>query len=222
MNGKTEYLAPVSLWLVTRKKFLADGSIFIEPAWVGSEKPDDQGPIIFTSRMLAEVYAQMRNKYHKTDDSGHWKIIPLSEFDLLDHAHRLPGTLNCMMAFGFSMSDMGSIIVASGAPRVRYVPLPFDISKDACGITFSFNQWAFDFINDECKTIGVKEFEQDMEAANDMNKPSFERAADVAIASINVCRNPSRGESSLWGTFSVRSEKWVNGDNAEHYDKTMH
>jgi hypothetical protein len=222
MSRKTEYIAPVTLWLTTRKRFLSDGSLFIEPAWVGSDKPDEQGPVIFTSRMLAEIYAHMRNTYHSPDDSGNWKAIPLSEFDLLDHSHRLPGKLNCMMAFGFSLADQESLIVATAAPRIRYIPLAFDLPKEASALTFSFNQWVFNFIRKEYRAIGFNEFEQDMEAADEMDKPDFDRASKVAIASIKVCRKPTPDKDSWWGLYSVRSDKWVIGHEAEHYDKTMH
>jgi hypothetical protein len=135
---KTQYIAPVSLWVVIRKRFLETG-LFIEPAWVGSPKENMAGPAIFASRVLAEAYAYLRNTYHGKDDSNSWRAIPLQEFDLSQHAHGINGPLYCMMAFGFSMEDSDSVICIT-APRIRYVPLPFRISKDAEGVTFSFDQ----------------------------------------------------------------------------------
>jgi hypothetical protein len=197
MQDKTDYIAPVSLWLVVRKRFFANRGVFIEPAWTGTTA--QSGPVIFVFRMLAEIYASLRNKHHAADDSDGWKVIPLSGFDLLAHAHGITGPLNCMMAFGFSMSDSESVIVAIGAPRVRYVPLSFTVSKDTQATTFHFSQWAFDFFHEEWATLGLTDFENDLETADNMDKTTFDRAAKVAVASLKVCKNPKAGTSGLWG-----------------------
>lgn len=105
IDVKTQYIAPMSLWLVVRKRFL-DTGLFIEPAWVGSG--EKWGPVVFVSRVLAESYANLRNKYHGPDDSDTWKVVALQDFDLLDHARGVDGPLYCMMAFGFSMRAVDS------------------------------------------------------------------------------------------------------------------
>ncbi|RKP46000.1 hypothetical protein D7S89_18670 [Trinickia fusca] len=61
IDVKKQYIAPMSLWLGVRKRFL-DTELFIEPVWVGSG--DTCRPVVFVARVLAESYAYLRNKYH--------------------------------------------------------------------------------------------------------------------------------------------------------------
>lgn len=204
IDVKTRYIAPMSLWLVVRKRFL-DTGLFIEPAWVGSG--DKCGPVVFVSRVLAESYAYLRNKYHGPDDSDTWKVVALQDFDLLDHARGVDGTLYCMMAFGFSMQDADSVVCIN-APRLRYVPVPFDVPDDAQGITFSFSQWVFDFMRGEWATLGLPEFDKELEVADELDALSISRQVQTAIARLKVCREPS-GKPGLWAVFSTRQEMWV-------------
>lgn len=215
----TEYIAPLSLWLVVRKRFFKTGP-FVEPAWVGSHEPKIQGPVLFVSRVHAEVYAYMRNEYHSKDDSGNWKIISLQDFDLLEHAHGIDGKLYCQLAFGFSMADENSLLVATGAPRVRYVPLPFDIPKNETKITFSFNQWAFDFMNEEWGSIGSSEFEKSLARVDDMSEADASRVAKEAIAKINVGRTDTGKD--LWGAYDSVKESWIVGSETLYHDKSLH
>ena len=62
MTIKTQYIAPHSLWLVVRERVTGTG-LFVEPAWVGDRTQN--GLVIFTSHILAVVYAHIRNKYPK-------------------------------------------------------------------------------------------------------------------------------------------------------------
>ncbi|KAB0640674.1 hypothetical protein F7R25_04035 [Burkholderia stagnalis] len=215
----TEYISPLSLWLVVRKRFYKSG-VFVEPAWTGSHEPKIQGPVLFVSRVHAEVYAHMRNKYHSKDDSANWKIISLSDFDLLEHAHGIDGKLYCQLAFGFSMADENSMLVATGAPRVRYVPLPFDIPKKEKKITFSFNQWAFDFMNEEWASIGSSEFDKSLALVDDMSEAEASRVAKEAIAKINVGRTETGKD--LWGAYDSVKESWIVGSETLYHDKSLH
>lgn len=218
VKTKTQYIAPVSLWLVARRRMLETG-LFIEPAWVGDGTQN--GPAIFVSRILAESYAHLRNKYHGDDDSNNWKVIGLHEFDLLEHAHGIDGPLYCQMTFGFSNEDAERLICIT-APRIRYVPLPFRISKDAEGVTFSFNQWAFDFMREQWTGLGLPEFEQELEATDEMDDASFDKLLKTAIARLDVCREPS-GKDGPWSVFSIKRDEWVAGFEAPaDVDRTMH
>lgn len=206
-KSTTEYIAPVSLWLVVRKRFLDGGSLFVEPAWTGCD--DHKGPVIFVSRMHAEVYARMRNTYHSANDSGNWKSLPLHEFDLLEHSRALGGKLTCNVAFGFALGRDQSIIVSTGAPRVRYVPLTFSLSTDEDKITFSFNQWVFDFMREEWAALGVPDFEDRFNAVDEMDTLTFKRAAMVSIATASVTRDGS--DSGGWGVYDTDREQWLTG-----------
>ncbi|KVV20873.1 hypothetical protein WK78_26555 [Burkholderia cepacia] len=215
----TEYIAPLSLWLVVRKRFYKSG-VFIEPAWAGSHEPKIQGPVLFVSRIHAEVYAYMRNKYHSKDDSGNWKVIALQDFDLLEHAHGVDGKLYCQLAFGFAMADQHSMLVATGAPRVRYVPLPFDVDKKETRVTFSFNQWAFDFMNEEWASIGGGDFEASLSLVDEMKPADVSRVANEAIAKIGVGREFVK--DGLWGVYDSSEQAWIVGAETPYHDKSLH
>lgn len=225
MKIKSQYIAPISLWLVVRKRFSNTG-LFIEPAWIGNGK--DNGPLIFTSRLLAAFYAYTRNKYHQKDDSNNWRVIPLQEFDLLQHVHDCDGELWCMMGFGVTMEKPGSIIVATGAPRVRYAPLYFSPSTDSKELTILFDQWVFDFIRHEFKSIGLPRYEEELEQIDEMDDETFETTLRNAIGRANVCRKPTVRDEVLWAVFSPRHNAWISGeetlctDSAERPVRTMH
>ncbi|MBB2928774.1 hypothetical protein [Paraburkholderia silvatlantica] len=227
MKTKTQYIAPMSLWLVVRKRYNERG-LFIEPAWVGVGDGKHDGPAIFTSRILAGIYAHMRNKYYASDDSNNWGIISLQKFDLLQHVRACNGKLFCMMTFGFSFEDAHSIIVKTGAPRIRYVPLPFEPPADTDEITFLFNQWAFDFIRNELRSIGLPKYEEELEAIDELSDDEFEATLKLAISRVNVCREPTERDKSLWGVYSPSHEAWISGDEIpctspdEHSARMMH
>jgi hypothetical protein len=208
MQNKTEYIALVSLWLVVRKKFQQKG-LFIEPAWAGDAELS--GPAIFVSRILAEVYAHLRNKYYDKDDSNNWKVIPLHDFNLLEHAHGIDGPMNCMMTFGFAMEDAESVICIH-CPRLRMVPLPFTIRREIEALTFSFNQCAFDFMQEEWASIGLPEFEKELESTDEMDAATFDPWLQVAMASLKVCRAPVVGSEGPWAVFSMQRGMWMAGD----------
>lgn len=172
------------------RRRVLDSGPFVEPAWTGSPQDGVAGPVVFVSRLLAHIYAYLRNEYHSDDDSGHWKAILLQDFDLFDHAKGIGGPLCCMMVFGFSM-ETETDVVCVRAPRVRYVPLPFNIPEGAEGVTFSFNQWAFDFMRDEWKALGLRHYEGELEAVDELDDGGFDRLYQTAVAQLGVCREPS-------------------------------
>ncbi|MBN3762365.1 hypothetical protein [Burkholderia sp. Ac-20365] len=221
MKVKTQYIAPVSLWLVIRKRFSSTG-LFIEPAWIGDGTQN--GPLLFTSHILAAVYAHMRNKYHGNDDSDNWRVMSLQEFDLLGHVQGCGGKLWCMMAFAAVLEDTNSLIVKTGAPRIRYVPLEFTPSKGAAAITISFPQWVFDFIRDEFRSIGLPDYFAQLEVVDEMGDATLALTCKHAVECINVCRVPSEHEQSLWGVYDPDGGVWVSrgesvlaqGENPRH------
>lgn len=204
MKARTNYISPTSLWIVVRKRYL-EGGLFMEPAWVGTS--GFSGPVIFVSRILAEAYAYLRNKHHGPDDSDNWKAIGLHDFDLLEHAHGIDGPLHCMMTFGFCNDSTGALICL-GAPRIRYTNQTFEISKDTQGVTFSFRQSLFDFIRDEWATLGLPEFEHELEAVDEVDAASFSQLAKTAIGQLTVCEEPLGG-GSRWSVFSSQQMQWV-------------
>lgn len=215
----------MSLWLVVRKRFTSTG-LFVEPAWIGNGKED--GPLIFASRILAGFYAYIRNKYHQKDDSNNWRVIPLQQFDLLQHVRDCDGELWCMMGFGVTLEEPGSVIVATGAPRTRYTPFHFAPPTDRDDVTFLFNQWVFDFIRDEFKSIGLPKYEEQLEAIDEMDDETFEATLKQAISRVNICREPTERDRVLWGAYSPLHEAWISGEEVpcthpvEHSARTVH
>ncbi len=61
-----------------------------------------------------------------------------------------------------------------------------------------------------------------MDAADEMNESVFERASKVAITSVKVCRDLDSSEKTLWGIYSVQSERWIAGNSEVQQDRTMH
>jgi hypothetical protein len=208
MTVKTQYIAPLSLWVVVRRRVLKSGP-FIEPAWTGSAQEGISGPVVFVSRLLAHMYAYLRNEYHSDDDSAHWKAIPLQDFDLLDHANGIDGPLVCMMAYGFAMETITDVICVH-APRIRYIPIPFNIPENSGGVTFSFNQWAFDFMRDEWQALGLKGYERELEAVDELDEAAFDRLFQTAVARLGVCRAPT-DKAGPWAVFSTQDDTWIAG-----------
>ena len=136
--------------------------------------------------------------------------------------HSTQALVNCMMTFGFTMAESESLIVKTGAPRIRYAPLSFTLPDDIESITFSFNQWVFAFMKEEWTALGLPEFEKDLEVADEMDPVTFSRALNTAIALAKVCRNPHVGEDAFWGVYSVRGGQWVAGKDVEYMDRTIH
>jgi hypothetical protein len=114
----------------------------------------------------------------------------LQDFDLLDHARGIDGPLYCMMAFGFSMEDAGSVMCIN-APRPRYAPVPFEVPDGAQGITFAFGQWVFDFMRAEWATLGLPEFDKELDVADELDALSISKQVQTALARLKVCREPS-------------------------------
>lgn len=217
MENKTEYIAPFSLWLVVRKRFSARG-LFVEPAWVGAD--GESGPAMFVSRILAEVYAHLRNKHYGGDDSDNWKVIPLHDFDLLEYARGIDGPLYCMLAFGFAMEDAKTVICIN-CPCLRMITSPYNLPEDAKATTFLFNQAMFDFMREEWASIGLPHFEKELEATDELDASSFDRWLQTAIASLKVCRSPAADNDGPWAVFSVQRGMWV-ADRAVLPDRSIH
>src|ERR1700754_4999320 len=173
----------MSLWLVVQKRY-GRTSILIEPVTVGSEHA--RGPAIFLSRIVANVYATLRNRYDVKDDSGYWQVMPLEEFDLLKHIRDCNGALWCMMTHGVAVDGTSSIIVAEGVPRIRYVPLRFRPPTDTDEMTFLFNESVFDFIRTELNSIGLSNYEEQLEALDELDDEAFADTMMDAIEQVKV------------------------------------
>ncbi|KAB0648490.1 hypothetical protein [Burkholderia diffusa] len=155
------------------------------------------------------MYAYLRNEYHSDEDGAHWKAIRLQDFDLLDHANGIDSPLYCMMAYGFAMETPTDVICVH-APRIRYVLLPFNIPENTGRVTFSFNQWAFDFMRDEWQALGLQGYERELEAADELNETGFDRLLQTAVARLGVCRAPT-DKVGPWAVFSTQSDTWISG-----------
>lgn len=81
----------------------------------------------------------MRSTCHSEDDSDNWRVLPLQQFYLSEHGRVCPRSFWCLMAFAITFEDEDSMIVRSGAARLRHVPLKFDSPVNDRSLTFHFN-----------------------------------------------------------------------------------
>lgn len=208
----TDYISPLSLWVVVRRHYCRDGTRFVEPAWVGSG--EHTGPAVFVSRLHAHIYAALRNRYHTRDDTNNWQCIPLSAFDLRGHVRDLGGELNCEMTFGFATDAAGALILVSGAPRLRFVELSFGIDAAFDDVTFNFNQWVFDFMRAEWTSIGAPAFEASLDCVESMDDITFARTLDAALASATLCHvEPYR---EYWTAYDASTASWIDATVCMH------
>ncbi|HTH62148.1 MAG TPA: hypothetical protein VL689_18600 [Paraburkholderia sp.] len=205
MTHTTDYLAPFSLWLCVRRHYCADGTLFVEPAWTGHGA--HTGPVIFASRLHAHIYTALRNRHHLRGDSNNWQCVPLQAFGLREHIRELGGRVNCEMAFGFVADEAGALVLAEGAPQMRYVELSFDVDEEVGDSTFSFNQWAFEYMYIEWIGIGASSLHGTFDRVDAMGDAAFARLLDTALAKTSVTRDAS--DAAHWAVFDPNLYRWV-------------
>lgn len=205
MNQTTDYLAPFSLWLCVRRHYCSDGSLFVEPAWTGTGA--HTGPLIFVSRLHAHVYTALRNCYHSHDDSNNWQCVPLHAFGLREHIREQGGRLNCELAFGFVTDESGALVIADGEPRVRFVELSFDVGDEIGDSTFSFNQWAFEYMHIEWLGIGVSSLHMTFDRIDAMSDAAFARVLNGALSKATLTRDASNVEH--WTVYDPNAGNWI-------------
>jgi hypothetical protein len=202
---QTDYTAPLALWVVACLHSCGDGSIAIEPVWVGSG--EQGGLAIFVSRLHASVYAALRNASEVDDHRTNWLCIPLQVFDLHAYALETGGTLDCAVTFGFACDDEGALIVEDGAPRVRYFNAGFKLPDRAEDVTFSFDQWVFDAMRMQWEEIGAHAFEESIACTEAMDDSAFARALHSALRAATLTRDEC--ESNGWTVYEARTARWI-------------
>ncbi|PLZ04154.1 hypothetical protein CY652_00235 [Burkholderia sp. WAC0059] len=220
-DDATDYIAPFALWLVVRRHYCRDGTLFVEPAWVGGGM--HLGPAIFVSRIHAEVYATLRNEHHARGDTNNWHCTPLQAFDLREHVREMDGRLNCQMVFGFCMDVAGALIVANGAPLLRYVELPFEVANDVERAKFNFNQRVFDFMRLQWADIGAAGFESTLDCVDSMEGVALGRLVRAALADVALTHD-DHGHSLVghWAVYLPDLAQWVGSCVTAHAYSTLH
>jgi hypothetical protein len=208
---QTDYIAPLALWVVVSCHPRGDGSLALEPVWAGSG--EQGGLAIFVSRLHASVYAALRNACDKDDEDDEdgeantWLCIPLQVFDLNAYTSEAGGTLDCAMVFGFACDAEGALIVADGAPRVRYFSASFELSGRTDDVTFSFGNWVFDAARTQWEEIGAHAYEESISRTEAMDDRTFARAVHVALQAATLTRDEA--ESPCWTVYDARTARWI-------------
>lgn len=101
----------------------------------------------------------------------------------------------------------GAADASSALTEFSAVPAwnPFSVSGETEGITFSFNQWAFDFIRTEWTDLGLPDFEKELDSTDELDDVSFERLLKTAIARLRYAMRHQ--ERAARGRFSARRVK---------------
>jgi hypothetical protein len=205
MNQTTDYLAPYSLWLCVRRHYCSDGSLFVEPAWTGCGA--HIGPVIFVSRLHAHLYTALRNRHHGRGDSNNWQCVPLHAFGLHEHILEQGGTMNCEMAFGFVTDETGALVLADGAPQMRFVELSFTLDDaTAEASTFSFNQWAFDYMQVEWLAMGASTLPLSFDLIDGLSNAAFARVLDAALSKTRLVREHGFAH---WAVYDPQVGGWL-------------
>jgi len=207
----TDYLSPFTLWLCVRGPQRADGTSSVELAW-----PDDDpegGPLMFVSRLHAELYATLRNREHDREDSEDgeaadiWQCVPLQSFPLREYIRTLGGTINCELAYGFMSDETGALVIADGAPRARFLELSFDVGDEIDDPMFGFNLWAFEFMRDEWASIGAAQVFKTFDRIDEMAHAPFARVLDAALARTTITHDEP--EVDHWSVYDPSAGRWI-------------
>lgn len=201
----TDYIAPFALWIVVRCHSHHGGSLFVEPACIGSG--EDCCVAIFVSRLDAYIDATLRNARLEGDDPNRWHCLPLRAFDLRAYAREQGGSVDCAMAFGFACDSEGALVVSCGAPCPCYVELSFDLPEHGADVTFDFSQWAFGAIHEQWEEIGAHAHGQTIARTEAMPDDAFAWLLDIALSAANV----TSGQSQIdrWTVFDAVSMRWI-------------
>jgi len=206
---KTDYLAPVSLGVVVRDH---PGNA-IEAAVTGcgshdhaSEHDCGSGPVLFASRIPAEVYAYFRSKHETNDGTSDWHVIPLLDYDLRELIRVKGGSVRCMIAFGMTMSKDGALLGKDGTPTVLYTVRAFAIEEEEVGkVVFSFEK-PFEPILEEWAAMGLHSFEDTL---RELDAYSASASADVFKQAIAQSRVEDTDlESIAWGVYCPVRARW--------------
>jgi hypothetical protein len=203
----TDYLAPVSLWVVIRRHEVN----VIEAAITGCKGNHEEvnhahectaGPIIFPSRVHAEIYAHFRNA-HAASYEG-WHLMALEDYGLREHIRVRGGSMPFMLAIGFSTSKAGALLLPYFSPSVLSA-VHRCATKPGTGNIISFKN-VMENVLKEWASIGLHSFEDKLQEFDSLDSASRERVVARAIARTSVER--SHVANPHWGVYCPIRERW--------------
>jgi hypothetical protein len=204
----TDYLAPVSMWVVIRKHAPNE----VEAAVTGCDGDHEEannphectaGPVIFPSRIHAELYAHFRNAHEARGDQ--WHPVGLEDYDLRAHIGMRGGRMPCMFAIGFSMSKTGALLMPHGVPSVLCTARWYTVEPDAGNIVFSFRKIMAPIL-EEWASIGLRSLEDDLHDLDSRDPDGIARAVSRAVAKTSVESSPV--DHVHWGVYCPVREQW--------------
>jgi len=228
---KMDYIAPVSLWLVVCEYDLPEGHV-VEAASVGCNFHDsrlehhcESGPILFTSRIHAGVYAHVANSQGAQNNmhtKGDWRVIPLLDFNLRELVRVKGGTVRCMLSFAMTMSESGALIVANGAPRVLCAVHSFSIADNVTdNIVFSFEKPLKTVLN-EWAAMGLSAFEDELGEFDGRDPAAIAQAVERAITQAPI--TAPGFDSGACGVYSPVRGRWFVAADCKVFaiERTLH
>lgn len=159
------------------------------------------------SRLHAQIYTALRNRHHLRGDSNNWQCVPLHAFGLREQIRALGGRLDCELAFGFVTDAAGALVLADGAPTVRFIELSFEVPDEIGDSTFSFNQWAFEYMYGEWLGAGASSLHLTFDWIDAMGDVAFARVLDAALSTTSVTRHASPVEH--WAVYDPEVARWI-------------
>ena len=208
MNQTTDYLAAFSLWLCVRRHYCGDGSLFVEPAWTGTGA--HTGPVMFVSRLHAQIYTALRNRHYGRGDTSNWQCVPLHAFPLRGHIREQGGRLDCQLAFGFVADEAGALMIEDGVAQVRVVELSFEADDTIENSTFSFSQWAFEYMQVEWLGIGAAALHVSFDWIDAMGEAAFARVLDGALSKATLTREiRDPADARYWTVYDPQASRWI-------------
>jgi len=203
MTSTTDYFSPFSLWVCVRRQAEGARAPAGEPARAASGALG-AGPLVFVSRLHAQLYAGLRNR----EGGAHlWQCVPLQAFGLRDYMRTLGGRVDCELAYGFMADEAGALVIADGAPAVRFLELTFEAGDDIDDPTFSFNQWAFEFIHAEWLRIGAWSFHVSFGPIDEMGDAALARLGDAVLVHTPLTR--VLPDVDHWAVYDPRVGRWI-------------
>lgn len=207
----TAYLSDFRLWVLVRA--LPKGGH--ETSWCKTH--DSDGPAVFVSALDAEIY---RLNLHNRGDKN-WRRCPLEAIDLAQMAANFGGRIVCQMVFGFSANLSGQLTLRDGNLRPLCVPLPFDLGSGPIRpVTFSFDQWVFDFMRAQWEIIDASDYPGMLERTNDLDDATL---TEQALQALSVA--PTTGEweqGGDWAIFSPTPMRWHFGPQEQRQLSNLH
>ena len=105
------------------------------------------------------------------------------------------------------IAQPNSLLVADGAPRVRFLELSFEVDDDIDDPLFGFNQWAFEFMREEWSGIGASSLQATFDWIDESADGALAHLVDTALSRATLTRHGS--DSEHWSVYEPCAGRWI-------------